>query len=173
MKHFKLAFIIAFLILSACKTKKTATSNWTMDSCIELAVDSSDYIRAYGNGTSFKESMAKRESLLKARYNICYIIKKATIEAIKGQKNGDSIPPYLNGIMNPPCFLLKTNVYDLSNGMCQVYCCLQTKITKEKLCNNIIDSLNSNGCTTIDKNLFVKIFFEEIEKSKKMMEKQL
>lgn len=195
MKRFRVcATVVACIMLGACgSVKRTAgvdTQRQSMqptmtlraeEPCIALAREKTGNLRAYGTATSFVEKIALNEAERDARNRLATMIKIATEgaaqdyaqNAIQNQKKsagtiGESIMTQFVAEEIQNTRILKTSIYDLSDGSIQVYVCIEMQSDKNNFSQNLKNVLDREGIIELqyDRDRFINKMNEGLEEYK-------
>lgn len=157
-----------------------------VDECILLAnAEDAGKYRAYGTATSFEESYA----LQNAEANAVTAMVQRMETAVEGARQfynkdananakrmteGDAqgiVTQYIAGLCKN-YRVIKTNLYDLSDGAVQCYVCIEMRNTKEELLDTVENALSKEEVISIDydKERFMNSIKQGLEdyKSKQM-----
>ncbi|MCM1151321.1 MAG: hypothetical protein NC209_06795 [Alistipes sp.] len=153
----------------------------TTEPCIELALADSEYLRAYGTATSYLEKAALSEAERDARTRLAQMIKVAVEGAAqdyvqnanKNLKNtagslGESVMTQYVAAELRNTRIIKTSVYDLSDGSVQVYVCLEMRTDKDGFGRNLNDFLDREGVVELqyDRERFIEKTAQGLEEYK-------
>lgn len=135
-----------------------------VDECILLAnTEDANKYRAYGTATSYQESYALQNAEANAVTAMVqrmqtavegarqFYNKDANINA-KKMTEGDAqgiITQYIAGLCKN-YRVIKTNLYDLSDGSVQCYVCIEMRSTKEELLDTVENALSKDELISID-----------------------
>ncbi len=126
-----------------------------VDPCIELANAESENWRAYGTSTSYVEKVALNEAARDARNSLANMMKVAIEGAAQDYEQNASenikntaaalgeavMSQYVVGEIERTK-IIKTSIYDLTDGTVQVYVCVEMKVDKEEFeqkLNNVLE----------------------------------
>ena len=196
MKKFNLLaiIIVATSMVSACGALKSTVSNQsqglqrpgrtlrTTEPCIEMANAESEFLRAYGTATSYVEKTALNEAERDARNRLAAMIKTAVEGAAQDyemnatanlKKTAQALSEAVNTqfvaeeVANTR--IIKTDIYDLTDGSIQVYVCLEMRASEEEVINKLENVLEKDGILEIkyDRDQFVKSMKKGLEEYKK------
>lgn len=127
----------------------------TLEPCIELAQAATENLRAYGTATSYVEKVALSEAERDARNRLAAMLKTAVEGAAQDYAQnannnlnstagslGEAIMTQFVAEEISNTKIIKTTIYDLTDGSIQVYVCLEMKTSQndlDKNLNNILD----------------------------------
>lgn len=135
-----------------------------VDECILLANEEGDFCRAYGEGTSFREGVALENAEMDAVVRIVQQFQ-STVEGVRERYRGTAaknlstadeerlqgiIKQYLSG--KASYRVLKTSLYDLSDGTVQCYVCIEYRTPKETMTKELTNVLSDDGVLGIEFN---------------------
>lgn len=134
------------------RTKRTA------EPCIELANEDSECLRAYGTATSYIEKTALNEAERDARNNLAEMIKTAVEGAAQDYERnsaqndkkeaaaiGEAIMTQYVAEEVANTRVLRTDIYDLSDGSVQVYVCIEMREKEEAVLDDLKKDLGRDG----------------------------
>ena len=154
----------------------------TAEPCIEMAQADSENLRAYGTATSYVEKTALNEAERDARNRLAAMIAVAVEGAaqdyeMNANKNikkssgtiGESVMNQFVAEEIKNTRIIKTDIYDLSDGSIQVYVCMEMRNSKEDFEKNLSNTLERDGIIELqyDRDRFVKKMAEGLEEYKK------
>lgn len=176
---------IAGLCLSSCKSVQPV-SNYQQQSqpqpqqpsrvmraaepCIELATAESENLRAYGTAISYIEKTALNEAERDARNNLAEMIKVAVEGAavdyeqnaqqnMKGSADtiGEAVMSQFVAEEVKNTRVIKTTIYDRSDGSVQVYVCIEMKTSEEDFGKELSNTLSRENIIGIqyDRDRFI------------------
>lgn len=149
--------------------------------CIELAQADSENLRAYGTSTSYVEKAALNEAERDARNRLAAMLKVAVMgAALDYEQNANknlkkSAGTIGESIMNQFVVgeikntrIIKTDIYDLTDGSIQVYVCLEMRSSKNDFENNLNNMLEREGIIELqyDRDRFIEKMAEGLEEYK-------
>lgn len=158
------------------RTKRTA------EPCIELANEDSEYLRAYGTSTSYIEKTALNEAERDARNNLAEMIKTAVEGAAQDYERnsaqndkkeaaaiGEAIMTQYVAEEVTNTRVLRTDIYDLSDGSVQVYVCIEMREKEEVVLDDMKNSLGRDGVieNQYDRDRFAEKMQAGLEEYKK------
>ena len=159
-----------------------------VDKCITLAnTEDNDKYRAYGTATSFQEEYALQNAEANAVTDMIQRMKTA-VEGARQFYNknanvnekkiteGDA-QSFINQYVVGECKdykVIKTSMYDLSDGSIQCYVCIELRKTKEKVLENMDNSLSRDKLLEIafDKQQFMKSIQQGLENYKRQQSQE-
>ena len=154
----------------------------TLEPCIELAQAESENLRAYGTATSYVEKVALNEAERDARNRLATMIKTAVEGAAQdyeqnaNRNNKNSAGSIGEAVMSQYVSeeisntrIIKTTIYDLTDGSIQVYVCLEMKTNENDFSKNLDNVLNRDGIIELqyDRDRFIEKTKEGLEEYKK------
>lgn len=154
----------------------------TTEPCIELAQADSENIRAFGTATSYVEKTALNEAERDARNRLAAMMKVAVEGAAQDYEQnanqnlkktagsiGESVMTQFVAEEIKNTRILKTSIYDLSDGSIQVYVCLEIQSDKNNFSQNLENVLDREGLIELqyDRDRFVQKMAEGLEDYKK------
>ena len=154
----------------------------TTEPCIELAQADSENIRAFGTATSYVEKTALNEAERDARNRLAAMMKVAVEGAAQDYEQnanqnlkktagsiGESVMTQFVAEEIKNTRILKTSIYDLSDGSIQVYVCLEIQSDKNNFSQNLENVLDREGLIELqyDRDRFVQKMAEGREDYKK------
>ena len=154
----------------------------TTEPCIELAQADSENIRAFGTATSYVEKTALNEAERDARNRLAAMMKVAVEGAAQDYEQnanqnlkktagsiGESVMTQFVAEEIKNTRILKTSIYDLSDGSIQVYVCLEIQSVKNNFSQNLENVLDREGLIELqyDRDRFVQKMAEGLEDYKK------
>ncbi len=154
----------------------------TTEPCIELAQADSENIRAFGTATSYVEKAALNEAERDARNRLAAMMKVAVEGAAQDYEQnanqnlkktagtiGESVMTQFVAEEIKNTRILKTSIYDLSDGSIQVYVCLEIQSDKNNFSQNLENVLDREGLIELqyDRDRFVQKMAEGLEDYKK------
>ena len=112
--------------------------------CVQLALENSEFLRAFGTATSYIEKVAMNEAERDARNRLALMVRLAIEGAASDyEKNasenlnntagtlGESIMRQYVAEQLTDTRIIKQTIYDLSNGQIQIYVCIEMRKTLE------------------------------------------
>lgn len=150
--------------------------------CIELALAESEHLRAYGTSTSYVEKAALNEAERDARNRLAAMLKVAVEGAAQDYEQnanqnlkksagtiGESVMNQFVAEEIKNTRIIKTDIYDLTDGSIQVYVCLEMRSSKNDFENNLNNMLEREGIIELqyDRDRFVEKMAEGLEEYKK------
>lgn len=154
----------------------------TTEPCIELAQADSENIRAFGTATSYVEKTALNEAERDARNRLAAMMKVAVEGAAQDYEQnanqnlkktagtiGESVMTQFVAEEIKNTRILKTSIYDLSDGSIQIYVCLEIQSDKNNFSQNLENVLDREGLIELqyDRDRFVQKMAEGLEDYKK------
>lgn len=154
----------------------------TSEPCMEMAQTDAENLRSYGTATSYVEKTALNEAERDARNRLAAMIKVAVEGAAQdyeqnANKNlkksagtiGESVMTQFVAEEIKNTRILKTSVYDLTDGSIQVYVCLEMRTNKNDFGKNLDNTLDRDGIIELqyDRDRFVKKMSEGLDEYKK------
>ena len=154
----------------------------TTEPCIELAQADSENIRAFGTATSYVEKAALNEAERDARNRLAAMMKVAVEGAAQDYEQnanqnlkktagtiGESVMTQFVAEEIKNTRILKTSIYDLSDGSIQVYVCLEIQSDKNNFSQNLENVLDREGLIELqyDRDRFVQKMAEGRDDYKK------
>ena len=154
----------------------------TTEPCIELAQADSENIRAFGTATSYVEKTALNEAERDARNRLAAMMKVAVEGAAQDYEQnanqnlkktagsiGESVMTQFVAEEIKNTRILKTSIYDLSDGSIQVYVCLEIQSDKNNFSQNLENVLDREGLIELqyERDRFVQKMAEGLEDYKK------
>lgn len=154
----------------------------TLEPCIALAQEQSENLRAYGTATSYVEKVALNEAERDARNRLAQMLKVAVEGAAQdyGQnanqnlKNtagniGESIMTQYVAEEVANTRIIKTSIYDLSDGSIQVYVCLEMQKGEKEFTEKLANELDRDGVLGLqyDRDRFMEKMAAGLEEYKK------
>lgn len=156
--------------------------------CIELALaDDCEYLRSYGTATSYVEKTALSEAERDARNRMAQMIKVAVEGAAqdyaqnanRNLKNsaatlGESVMTQYVAEELRNTRIIKTSLYDLTDGSIQVYVCLEMRTGKDAFGQNLNNFLDREGVVELqyDRDRFVEKTAQGLETYKQQNMRQ-
>lgn len=180
----------AFLAYQQQMQKNEQTPQWEtnqpkrqkreVDECITLATENSGSFRAYGEGKSFREGIAMENAEMDAVIRMVQQIQTA-VEGARDRYRGSAaknlstadeeriqshIRQFVVGTTGYR--IIKTNLYDLSDGTVQCYVCIEQKINTDDMAKKLSNELSDDGVLGIEFNRdrFAASIKEDLEKYK-------
>ena len=198
MNFFATLFAVAVMV-SSCGAMKSSLSNQaqgpqrpgrtlrTTESCIEMANAESQFLRAYGTATSYVEKTALNEAERDARNRLAAMIKTAVEGAASDyernatsdlKKSAAALAQAINTqfvseeVANTR--IIKTDIYDLTDGSIQVYVCLEMRESEEQIINKLENVLEKDHILEIqfERDQFMKSMKKGLEEYKKSQRQQ-
>lgn len=166
----------------AAMSQRPARTLRTTEPCIELAQADSENIRAFGTATSYVEKAALNEAERDARNRLAAMMKVAVEGAAQDYEQnanqnlkktagtiGESVMTQFVAEEIKNTRILKTSIYDLSDGSIQVYVCLEIQSDKNNFSQNLENVLDREGLIELqyDRDRFVQKMAEGLEDYKK------
>lgn len=166
----------------AAMSQRPARTLRTTEPCIELAQADSENIRAFGTATSYVEKTALNEAERDARNRLAAMMKVAVEGAAQDYEQnanqnlkktagsiGESVMTQFVAEEIKNTRILKTSIYDLSDGSIQVYVCLEIQSDKNNFSQNLENVLDREGLIELqyDRDRFVQKMAEGLEDYKK------
>lgn len=166
----------------AAMTQRPARTLRTEEPCITLALAEAENLRAYGTATSFVEKTALNEAERDARNRLATMMKVAVEGAAQDYEQnanqnlkksagtiGESVMTQFVAEEIKNTRILKTSIYDLTDGSIQVYVCLEVQSDKDNFAQNLENVLDREGIIELqyDRERFVKKMAEGLEEYKK------
>lgn len=162
------------------ETKQPKRQKREIDECITLANENSSNFRAYGEGTSFREGIAMENAEMDAVIRMVQQIKTA-VEGARERYRGSAaknlstadeeriqstIKQFIVGTTGYR--IIKTSLYDLSDGTVQCYVCIEQKVGTEEMAQKLTNELSDDGVLGIEFNRdrFADSIKEDLEKYK-------
>lgn len=154
----------------------------TEEPCIELAQSEGEYWREYGTATSYVEKVALNEAARDARNRLASRMKTAVEGAAQDYERnanqnlkksaetlGEAVMTQFVSEEIKNTRIIKTSIYDLSDGSVQVYVCMEMGTNKGNFEKKLDNTLDRNGILEIefDRERFVKKMSEGLEEYKK------
>lgn len=180
----------AFLAYQQQMQKNEQTPQWEtnqpkrqkreVDECITLATENSGSFRAYGEGKSFREGIAIENAEMDAVIRMVQQIQTA-VEGARDRYRGSAsknlstadeerIQSYIKQFVvgTTGYRIIKTNLYDLSDGTVQCYVCIEQKINTDDMAKKLSNELSDDGVLGIEFNRdrFAASIKEDLEKYK-------
>lgn len=180
----------AFLAYQQQMQKNEQTPQWEtnqpkrqkreVDECITMATENSGSFRAYGEGTSFREGIAMENAEMDAVIRMVQQIQTA-VEGARDRYRGSAgknlstadeerIQSYIRQFVvgTTGYRIIKTNLYDLSDGTVQCYVCIEQKINTDDMAKKLSNELSDDGVLGIEFNRdrFAASIKEDLEKYK-------
>lgn len=154
----------------------------TTEPCIEMAQADSENLRAYGTATSYVEKTALNEAERDARNRLAAMIKVAVEGAAQDYEQnanrnlkktagtiGESVMTQFVAEEIKNTRIIKTDIYDLTDGSIQVYVCMEMKSSKDDFEKNLNNTLEREGILELqyDRERFVEKMAEGLDEYKK------
>lgn len=180
----------AFLAYQQQMQKNEQTPQWEtnqpkrqkreVDECITMATENSGSFRAYGEGKSFREGIAIENAEMDAVIRMVQQIQTA-VEGARDRYRGSAsknlstadeerIQSYIKQFVvgTTGYRIIKTNLYDLSDGTVQCYVCIEQKINTDDMAKKLSNELSDDGVLGIEFNRdrFAASIKEDLEKYK-------
>lgn len=180
----------AFLAYQQQMQKNEQTPQWEtnqpkrqkreVDECITMATENSGSFRAYGEGKSFREGIAMENAEMDAVIRMVQQIQTA-VEGARDRYRGSAaknlstadeerIQSYIRQFVvgTTGYRIIKTNLYDLSDGTVQCYVCIEQKINTDDMAKKLSNELSDDGVLGIEFNRdrFAASIKEDLEKYK-------
>ncbi|MGN1219061.1 MAG: hypothetical protein ACI4TD_13995 [Phocaeicola sp.] len=180
----------AFLAYQQQMQKNEQTPQWEtnqpkrqkreVDECITMATENSGRFRAYGEGKSFREGIAIENAEMDAVIRMVQQIQTA-VEGARDRYRGSAsknlstadeerIQSYIKQFVvgTTGYRIIKTNLYDLSDGTVQCYVCIEQKINTDDMAKKLSNELSDDGVLGIEFNRdrFAASIKEDLEKYK-------
>ena len=155
--------------------------------CIELAQADAENLRAYGTAISYDEKTALNEAERDARNRFAAMIRTAVEGAAQdyaqnANKNtqntagtlGEAIMTQFVAEEIRNTRIIKTTIYDRTDGSIQVYVCLEMKTTKEDFDKKLNNTLDRNGLIELeyDRDRFIKRIEQGLDEYKRQNKMQ-
>lgn len=180
----------AFLAYQQQMQKNEQTPQWEtnqpkrqkreIDECILMANENSSSFRAYGEGTSYREGIAMENAEMDAVIRMVQQIQTAVEgarERYRGSAaknlstaNEERIQSYIKQFIvgTTGYRIIKTNLYDLSDGTVQCYVCIEQKVNTDDMTKKLSNELSDDGVLGIEFNRdrFAASIKEDLEKYK-------
>lgn len=166
----------------ASMTQRPGRTLRATEPCIEMAQAESENLRAYGTATSYVEKTALNEAERDARNRLAAMMKVAVEGAAQDyEQNANQNLKKSAGTISESVMtqfvaeeikntrILKTSIYDLTDGSIQVYVCLESLSDKDDLSKSLDNVLDREGIIELqyDRDRFVKKMAEGLEEYKK------
>ena len=180
----------AFLAYQQQMQKNEQTPQWEtnqpkrqkreIDECILMANENSSSFRAYGEGTSYREGIAMENAEMDAVIRMVQQIQTA-VEGARERYRGSAaknlstadeerIQSYIKQFIvgTTGYRIIKTNLYDLSDGTVQCYVCIEQKVNTNDMTKKLSNELSDDGVLGIEFNRdrFAASIKEDLEKYK-------
>lgn len=180
----------AFLAYQQQMQKNEQTPQWEtnqskrqkreIDECILMANENSSSFRAYGEGTSYREGIAMENAEMDAVIRMVQQIQTA-VEGARERYRGSAaknlstadeerIQSYIKQFIvgTTGYRIIKTNLYDLSDGTVQCYVCIEQKVNTDDMTKKLSNELSDDGVLGIEFNRdrFAASIKEDLEKYK-------
>lgn len=180
----------AFLAYQQQMQKNEQTPQWEtnqpkrqkreIDECILMANENSSGFRAYGEGTSYREGIAMENAEMDAVIRMVQQIQTA-VEGARERYRGSAaknlstadeerIQSYIKQFIvgTTGYRIIKTNLYDLSDGTVQCYVCIEQKVNTDDMTKKLSNELSDDGVLGIEFNRdrFAASIKEDLEKYK-------
>lgn len=167
---------------AAAMNQRPARTLRATEPCIELALADAENTRAYGTATSYVEKTALNEAERDARNRLAAMMKVAVEGAAQDYEQnanqnlkksagtiGESVMSQFVAEEIKNTRILKTSIYDLTDGSIQVYVCLEMQSDKDNFARNLENALDREGIIELqyDRDRFVKKMTEGLEEYKK------
>lgn len=164
------------------QTQRPGRTLRATEPCIEMAQAESENLRAYGTATSYVEKTALNEAERDARNRLAAMMKVAVEGAAQDyEQNANQNLKKSAGTISESVMtqfvaeeikntrILKTSIYDLTDGSIQVYVCLESLSDKDDLSKSLDNVLDREGIIELqyDRDRFVKKMAEGLEEYKK------
>lgn len=155
----------------------------TVDPCIELAQADTENLRAYGTATSYVEKTALNEAERDARNRLAAMLKTAVEGAAQDyERNASNNLQNTAGTLGEAIMtqfvaeevkntkVIKTSIYDLTDGSVQVYVCIEMKTPAEDFDKKLENTLERDGFIELqyDRERFIKQMKESLEEYKRL-----
>ena len=153
----------------------------TLEPCIELAQADSENLRAYGTATSYVEKVALNQAERDARNRLAAMLKTAVEGAAqdyeqnanKDMKNtagalGESVMTQFFNEEISNTKVIKTTIYDLTDGSIQVYVCIEMRSKKDDIDKKLNNTLDRDGLIELqyDRDRFIDKIGKGLEEYK-------
>lgn len=180
----------AFLAYQQQMQKNEQTPQWEtnqpkrqkreIDECILMANENSSSFGAYGEGTSYREGIAMENAEMDAVIRMVQQIQTA-VEGARERYRGSAaknlstadeerIQSYIKQFIvgTTGYRIIKTNLYDLSDGTVQCYVCIEQKVNTDDMTKKLSNELSDDGVLGIEFNRdrFAASIKEDLEKYK-------
>lgn len=180
----------AFLAYQQQMQKNEQTPQWEtnqpkrqkreINECILMANENSSSFRAYGEGTSYREGIAMENAEMDAVIRMVQQIQTA-VEGARERYRGSAaknlstadeerIQSYIKQFIvgTTGYRIIKTNLYDLSDGTVQCYVCIEQKVNTDDMTKKLSNELSDDGVLGIEFNRdrFAASIKEDLEKYK-------
>ena len=157
-------------------------SNNSNNSNNKLALENSEFLRAFGTATSYIEKVAMNEAERDARNRLALMVKLAIEGAASDyEKNasenlnntagtlGESIMRQYVAEQLTDTRIIKQTIYDLSNGQIQIYVCIEMRKTLEDFTDKLANELDRDGVIGLqqDRERFIESMQKGLEEYKK------
>lgn len=154
----------------------------TTEPCIELAQAEDGTLRAYGTATSYVEKTALSEAERDARNRLALMIKVAVEGAAQDyERNANENMKNTAGSLGEAIMtqfvaeeiqntrIIKTSIYDLSDGSIQVYVCIEVRATEEEFVAKLENELDETDMIGLqaDRERFLSKMSEGIAEYKR------
>lgn len=175
------ATLAAALLLSSCGSSRQLPQQQaqsrpgrtlrTVEPCIEMANAESEFLRAYGTASSYVEKTALNEAERDARNRLAAMLKVAVEGAAQDyemnatQNRTSSAETIGEAVMTQYIAeelqntrILKTDIYDLTDGSIQVYVCIEMRTSESDLAEKIDNVLEEDNIIGIkyDREKFIE-----------------
>lgn len=162
------------------ETSKPKERKKEVDECIIMANEQSTNLRAYGEGISYRESLAMQNAEADAVIRMVQQMNVALQGArdIYGGTAGknlstadeERIQAYIREFIvgTTGYRIIKTNLYDVSDGTTKCYVCIEQKINTDDMTKKLSNKLSDDGVLGIEFNRdrFAASIKEDLEKYK-------
>lgn len=154
----------------------------TTEPCIELAQADVENLRAYGTATAYVEKTALNEAERDARNRLAAMLKTAVEGAAQDyERNANDNLQNTSGTLGEAIMtqfvaeeikntrIIKTSIYDLTDGSVQVYVCLEMKTPKDDFDKKLEEVLDRDGFIELqyDRERFIKQMEKSLEEYKR------
>ena len=149
-----------------------------LDECLVMANEESDAFRSYGVGVSYRENIALDNAESDAVSRMVQQIetavegarKRYTGSAGKNLSTADEeriqamIMQFIKGTVSYR--VIKTSMYDLSDGTIQCYVCIEQRVSKDEAAKDLANVLSDSGVLGIEENSdrFAESIKEDMER---------
>lgn len=167
--------------------RRPARTLRTLEPCIELAQADAENLRAYGTSTSYVEKAALNEAERDARNRMAAMLKVAVEGAAQDYEQnanrdlkksagtiGESVMTQFVAEEIRNTRIIKTSIYDLTDGSVQVYVCLEMRSDKEEFGKHLANTLDREGIIELqyDRDRFLEKVSAGLEAYKESQKQQ-
>ena len=160
-----------WLVQQQSQQQRPSRTQRTLEPCIELAQAEAENLRAYGTATSYVEKVALNEAERDARNRLAAMLKTAVEGAAQDyERNASQNLKNTAGTLGETIMtqyvaeeisntrIIKTTIYDLTDGSIQVYVCLEMKTDKDNFDSNLKNTLDRDGLIELqyDRDRFIE-----------------